>query len=146
VIVVERVRTLPYDIDVLADAANREGIALVARLVDDYQSGSNRFDREGEGLWASRDDVSLVGVCGLNQDPFATPAERAGRVRRLYVLQPWRRLGVGSLLLDEVEAMALQHHRILTAYTIDPVAAAFYRSRNYQMVTGVTKRSFQLNL
>lgn len=121
-------------------------MALVARLVADYQSGSNRFDREGEGLWAARDDSSLVGVCGLNQDPFAAASEEAGRVRRLYVLQPWRRLGVASLLLDEVEAMAHRHHRILTAYTADPVAGAFYRARGYQTVTEVAKRSFQLSL
>ena len=119
---------------------------MVTRLVEDYRSGANRFDKLGEGLWEARDDGDLVGVCGLNLDPFAAAEERTGRVRRLYVLPEWRRLGIASELVDLVEEQAEQRFAVLTAFTTDSGAAAFYRARGYEPVVGVVKRSFQLRL
>ncbi len=141
-----RVESLPPDIGLLLAAADGEGLGMVARLVETFQNGANRFDREGEGLWEARDQAQLVGICGLNVDPFADAVEQAGRVRRLYVSPERRRRGVASRLLDQVEEFARRHHEIVTAFTTDPQAAALYRSRGYRSVVGVTKRSFQLDL
>ena len=88
----------------------------------------------------------MTGVCGLNQDPFADPEDNAGRVRRLFVLPEWRRKGVASALAETVEQQARDHFDVLTAFTTDAGARAFYEGRGFETVVGVPKRSFQLRL
>ena len=82
---VTRLDELPPDrlADLIAES-EREGFALVRRLVDDWESGDNRFDRPGEALFAVVADGRVLGVCGLNIDPYL-PGGRVGRVRHLYV-------------------------------------------------------------
>ncbi len=43
----------------------------------------------------------LVGVCGINSDPFS-PQPRAGRIRHLYISERYRRRGIGQQLLVSV--------------------------------------------
>jgi GNAT superfamily N-acetyltransferase len=81
----------------LAADGERAGSRIVRRLVEEWASGANRFDRPGEVLLGAWLDGQLVGVCGLNVDPYAAQ-ERVGRVRHLYVLSALRRLGVGRRL------------------------------------------------
>jgi hypothetical protein len=73
------------------------GHPFLRRLVDEWASGRNRFDRPGEVLLAARVGERLAGVCGLNVDPYAA-ATGVGRVRHLYVCLADRRLGVGRLV------------------------------------------------
>ena len=61
----------------------------------------NRFDRAGEALFGGRIDGQLVGICGLNVDPYAAD-DGIGRVRHLYVWSIHRRLGVGRALVTHV--------------------------------------------
>ena len=143
---IRQVDALPIEIDTLASAADAEGLGMVAQLVTDFVGGVNRFDETGEALWVADAHHRLIGVCGLNQDPFARPEERAGRVRRLYVTPAWRKKGAGSQLADAVANHARQHFAVLTAFTDDPRAQAFYRGRGFEAVVGVSKRSFQLSL
>ena len=140
------VDTLPPDITALAIAARRERHRLVSRLIAGFANGTNRFDRPGEGLWTARAGTELVGICGLNVDPFADPGEQAGRVRHLYVAAGHRRRGIGSLLLGRVEEKARLHFEILTAFTIAEAATGLYLSRGYRPVTGVERRSVVLEL
>ena len=76
-------------------------MSLVRRLVDEWRDGSNRFDRPGEAVFGAWVEGRLVGVCGLNIDPYVRD-ERMGRVRHLYVLTACRRHGVGRLLMARV--------------------------------------------
>src|SRR5262249_51280807 len=62
--------------------SERFGLRLVRRLTEEWASGVNRFDRPGEILFGAFIDGRLVGVCGLNVDPYAGN-ERVGRVRHL---------------------------------------------------------------
>lgn len=119
---------------------------MVRQLIVDYQSGRNRFDKPGEALWAASAQDDVIGVCGLNVDPFADDSENAGRVRRLYVLPCWRRQGVARQLMDAVEEMATGNFSMLTAFTTEWSAAAFYAARGYEPVSGIIKRSFLLVL
>lgn len=137
---------LPEDIDSLADTAGDEGHAIVARLAADFRSGENRFDAPGEGLWEARVGTNLVGICGLNRDPFATPAEKAGRVRRLYVIPEFRRQGIASALLENVIAVARLHFSLVNAFTTNPAAIRFYTARGFRTVAGVERRSVELPL
>src|SRR5215470_11105409 len=84
----------------LADS-ERAGSRIVRRLVDEWRSGVNRFDRPGEALFGAWVDGQLIGVCGLNIDPYAAD-DRVGRVRHLYVSSARRGHGVGRRLVAHV--------------------------------------------
>jgi hypothetical protein len=47
------------------------------RLAENWQSGKNRFNAPGETLLGAFVNHQLVGVCGINSDPFS-PQPRAG--------------------------------------------------------------------
>src|SRR5207249_6785208 len=81
----------------LVAESERLGLRLVRRLADEWATGANRFDRPGEILFGAFIDGRLVGVGGLNIDPYAGD-ERVGRLRHLYVLSAFRRMGVGRQL------------------------------------------------
>jgi len=103
--IIERVTGPPAGaLDDLLAESEREGSRFVRRLFDEWTAGTNRFDRPGEALFAARLGDRLIGVCGLNIDPYAA-APNVGRVRRLYVLTAYRRLGAARhLVLAVLEA------------------------------------------
>ncbi|MBD7971056.1 GNAT family N-acetyltransferase [Paenibacillus sp. Sa2BVA9] len=68
----------------LVDESKSEGFFHLERLVTDYGTGTNTFDKNGEALFLVLKNSEIVGVCGLNQDPFSD-SKKVGRVRRLYV-------------------------------------------------------------
>jgi len=107
---------------------------LVRRLVDEWRDGSNRFDRPGEALFGAWLDGRLVGVCGLNVDPYAGD-DRVGRLRHLYVLSASRRLGVGRALMAEVLAAARERFETLRLSTTNPAAARLYESFDFRPMT-----------
>lgn len=96
---VERLPGAPTDClhDLLAES-EEAGSRIVRRLIEEWASGVNRFDGPGEALLGASVGGRLVGVCGLNLDPYAVEAG-VGRVRHLYVLSAFRRLGVGRHLV-----------------------------------------------
>jgi GNAT superfamily N-acetyltransferase len=118
-------------LDTLVSESERAGLAFVRRLVADWTAGSNRFDRPGEALFIARMDGHVVGVCGLNVDPYATGA-RMGRVRHLYVLADCRRRGVGRRLVAEVIAAARGAFGVLRLRTANPGAALFYEALGFR--------------
>lgn len=113
----------------LADS-EREGSRFVRRLVDEWATGANRFDRPGEALFIARIGDRLVGICGLNVDPYAAAAN-VGRVRRLYVLSAYRRLGVGRQLVLAVLRAARGRFDVLRLRTTNPAAARLYESLGF---------------
>lgn len=119
----------------LLAASRAEGLRLVERLVGEYGSGANRFDQPGEVLLGAFADGQLVGVGGVNRDPYAHD-ERTGRLRHLYVLPPWRRRSVGRQLVAALRAQAPPHFALLRLRTTNPVAARFYRGLGFVSVAG----------
>ncbi|WP_434582419.1 GNAT family N-acetyltransferase [Klebsiella sp. R390] len=75
--------------------------AMLRRLTENWQSGKNRFNAPGEKLLGAFVAGQLVGVCGLNVDPFSQQP-RAGRIRHLYIREASRRQRVGQQLLVSV--------------------------------------------
>lgn len=135
-VTIERLFELPADR--LADlVAESEGfqLQLVRRLVDEWASGANRFDRPGEALFSAEISGRVVGVCGLNVDCYTT-APRTGRVRHLYVLMDRRRQGIGTRLVREVIAAARGNFDRLRLRTDNPQAAAFYAQLGFQPTLG----------
>ncbi|WP_246871802.1 GNAT family N-acetyltransferase, partial [Pantoea ananatis] len=72
-----------------------EGLNMLRRLEENWLSGYNRFDRPGEKLIGAYVDRLIIGVCGLNVDPF-TQETGVGRLRHLYVDTEWRKNRIGS--------------------------------------------------
>ncbi len=64
---IRQAEQLPKHIENLAALANQEGYAFIQRLIDEFQSGKNRFDQTGECLLLAYDGDKLVGCGGLNQ-------------------------------------------------------------------------------
>lgn len=78
-------------------AAEAEGFRFLGRCTREWRSGANRFDAAAE-CWLGAFQETLVGVCGLNRDPYAQ-APGVGRLRHLYVLPTHRGCGVGADLV-----------------------------------------------
>ena len=142
VVIVRRMFELPEGLDGLVAAADAEGFGHVGRLAEEWAGGANRFDRPGERLLEARSEGGvLVGVGGLNVDPYAPEGERAGRLRRMYVLPAWRGRGIGRRLVQAVEAAARAHFDVLVLRTHDPDAAAFYERLGFACVRGDSHRT-----
>jgi len=129
-ITITRARQLPFDLAPLIEASLAEGFRFLERLRDDWTSGANRFERAGEAFFMARDGSSLLGVCGLNQDPFAgDPA--VGRMRRLYVAPPFRRHGVGSALVREATVAASGRFSVIRLRSNTEEGDRFWRARGF---------------
>ena len=102
---VRRIRLPLTDHAPLRDEAGRSGFGFVERLVVDGHQGVNRFDGPGACLLGAFAGETLVGIGGLNRDPYAADSG-TGRLRHLYVLEAWRGRGVGSALVDRLLAAA----------------------------------------
>jgi len=126
------VRAKELDLNVLQELrveSSREGFRFMERLCDEWVSGANRFNDSGEALFLALVGHQVVGVCGLNRDPYAS-TPNIGRVRRLYVLREHRRGGVGRALLNAVILHACNHFKILRLRT--DAATEFYAANGFR--------------
>ena len=103
---------LPDGISELTRTAAAEGVRNVVRLVEDWESGAQRFDREGAALFAAYDGGALAGIGGVK--PETAAGESAMRMHRFYVHPAYRRLGIGNRIAREVMNHALTHASLLT--------------------------------
>ena len=117
---------------------------MLRRLEENWINQHNRFDKPGEMLLGALIDGQLVGVCGLNIDPFVQ-GDRAGRVRHLYVAAAYRSQAVGSALLSEIVTHAAQSFDHL--YTHAPQAAfRFYQRAGFVPTEGIERVTHCLRL
>jgi GNAT superfamily N-acetyltransferase len=144
--VVAPLSELPADaLAPLLAESQRDGWRFVRRLADDWAAGANRFDRPGElllGAWAGG---ALVGVCGLNVDPYAGD-DSVGRVRRLYVLRAFRGRGVGRRLVQAVMQAAAGRFRSLRVRTEGATASRLYEGLGFAPARGAPECSHVLVL
>jgi GNAT superfamily N-acetyltransferase len=133
---IERLLELPAaHLAPLIAESEQAGLRFVSRLAEEWESGRNRFDRPGEALFGALTDGCLVGVCGLNVDPYAG-APRIGRVRHLYVLIAHRRHGVGRELVGAVVAAARGRFATLRLSTANSEAARLYETMGFRRGAG----------
>lgn len=128
----------------LAESSN-EGFRHIERLIHEYETGINTFQQEDEALFECRVHDKVVGICGLNRDPYSEMTD-TGRIRRLYVMREFRRHGVGRRLMDAVIQKAGNHYARLVLYTDQPVAESFYRDLGFREVTSTEKITHVLEL
>lgn len=125
-VLIERLSDLPSDcFAALVVESEQAGWRCVRRLVEEWANGANRFDRPGEALFAALLGGGVIGVCGLNVDPYAA-AQCVGGVRHLYVLSAYRRLGIGRQLVGAVIEAASSRFDKLRVRTGNPAAAQLY--------------------
>ena len=65
--------------ELLAESED-SGYRFLRRVVDEWESGANRFSRPDEALLIAELRGRWVGVCGLSIDPYLED-HRVGRVR-----------------------------------------------------------------
>lgn len=87
-----------YEHDDLVQESKEEGFNFLVKLISDYENTINTFNKIGECLCGIFQEEKLIGIGGLNEDPY-TENSKIGRVRRFYIAKEYRRKGVGRLLL-----------------------------------------------
>jgi GNAT superfamily N-acetyltransferase len=133
---IERVAELgPDALATLIAESEASGLRFVRRLVDDWATAANRFDRPGEALFVARDGSAIVGVGGLNVDPYTADAA-VGRVRHLYVLSAHRRRGIGERLVATIVDAARGRFHTLRLSTSNPEAAQLYERLGFRVRVG----------
>ena len=119
------------DVSKLLEESEAEGYRFLRRLVDQYEDGSNTFNKTGEVLYGVWDHHSqLVAIGGLNRDPYSTK-EGVGRLRRFYISSTARREGIGTKLLQRILKDAQNHFQELVVRTDSSGADAFYRANGF---------------
>ncbi len=121
------------DYTALIDESLAQGQRMLQRLHDNWESGANWFDQNGEILIAGFINGELAGVCGRNIDPYGADAGQ-GRVRHLYVAQRFRRNGVGSALVRSILDGASEYFSCLNTNAPES-AYAFYQELGFVRVT-----------
>lgn len=119
------------DVSKLVEESEAEGYRFLRRLVDQYEDGSNTFNKAGEVLYGVWDHHNhLVALGGLNRDPYSTK-EGIGRLRRFYISASARRQGIGTKLLQQLLKDAHGHFHELVVRTDSSAADAFYRANGF---------------
>jgi len=130
-IAIERIDCLPIDrLNPLVVEAAATGFHGLSRLLTEWQSGQNRFDQPGEAIFIATENGNIVGVCGLNSDPYLDDPT-VGRVRHLHVALDHRRNGIGTQFVRAVMGVAMGRFARLRLRTDSPDADAFYRSLGF---------------
>jgi GNAT superfamily N-acetyltransferase len=135
--VIARVTDLSRDrLAVLIAESEASGYWFVRRLVDEWERGVNRFTRPGEALIAASSGGQVVGVCGLNVDPYLDDP-RVGRVRNVYVLAACRGRGIGRRLVERAITAARGHFDRLRLRGEEAGPARLYESLGFRPCAGM---------
>jgi len=133
---INRANELAFDeLTPLIAESESEGWRFVRRFADELNSGTNCFSRPGEALFVARMGKSVVGICGINIDPYASD-ETTGRVRRLYVLRAYRGKEIGRRLVRAVVAAAAGRFQRLRVRTENPDAGRLYERLGFHPAAG----------
>lgn len=130
------VRQVAYDADLFAELlreAAHAGGPFLLRLRDEWDSGGNRFDEDGEALFGAFEGERLIGVGGLSRDPWEPSL---GRLRHLYVLGACRGRGAGRALCERILKEAAGNFEVLRLRTRAPEAVALYESLGFVPCSG----------
>ena len=122
---------LPEGFAGLRGEAAAEGFGNIEKLATLWTSGEQRFDAEGEALFAVFVDGELAGVGGVTREHLE-PQLGAMRMRRLYVRAPFRRRGVGRALAGAMVQQGFAGADVLTVNAGTPDAPAFWSAMGFE--------------
>jgi GNAT superfamily N-acetyltransferase len=123
------------ELTLLADAAEREGYSHIRRLVEEWENGSNRFDKLGELLLGAFDGTSMVAIGGVT---IESSRPDWLRMRRFYVLPDFRGRGVARLLAGRLLTHARRYTPVITVHAGDARAALFWQAIGFRRSAGDT--------
>ncbi|MBO1625650.1 GNAT family N-acetyltransferase [Bacillus arachidis] len=121
---------LQVDIIHLIEESRKEGFNFLLKLINEYKNKTNTFSKRGECLYGIFQGDALIGIGGINQDPYAK-VKAIGRLRRFYISKECRRKGLGNLLLKRILSDAKEHFQIVVLYTDTKQASQFYISNGF---------------
>ncbi|MCG9491057.1 GNAT family N-acetyltransferase [Acinetobacter pittii] len=124
---IQKFDELPEQIIELSLIAQKEGFRFINRLINEYQSGQNLFNEQGEALFGIQENEKIIAIGGIN----ATEDIGIGRLRRFYVHPSYRCHGIGKFLLSIIEQHAKKHFVEIVLYTDTNRAATFYKNMGY---------------
>jgi GNAT superfamily N-acetyltransferase len=127
---IHRIKLPVLGLEVLQAEAKAEGYGFIERLVNEWESGANRFEGPGEVLSGQMEEDQLVAVGGLNCDPFAGSAA-IGRIRRIYVRPAWRNKGIGRALVSALMEEARKSFKCVRLRAENSKAARLYESLGF---------------
>lgn len=121
------------DLALVRQEGAAEGYAFVERTAIEWWTGTNRFDGQGEGFFVAHRGGVIVGMCGLNRDPYVED-EGVGRLRHLYVVPDARRHGVGQQLVESCLGLARARFDRVRVRTFEAEAARLYEALGFEPV------------
>jgi GNAT superfamily N-acetyltransferase len=146
VLFIEKITMIPFEgFEQLKKESLSDGFNFLVRLESEWNKAENRFDQDGEGIYALFKDHKLVGIGGVNRISQATDNERIGRLRRFYISKAHRRNGFGKILLDYILMDAKLHFNTIQLKTDALFAAKFYENFGFNTITGDTTVTHELN-
>ena len=128
-------------IEPLVSESQHEGFQFLARLCEEWASGTNRFSERGEALFGLFDSGALIGVGGINGQDDST-----GRLRRFYISPLHRRRGWGRRLVHHVLSHATPYYRSVVLRTTTDSGDRFYRACGFMRIRGSSNPTHRIEL
>lgn len=120
-------------VEALLPESKASGYDFIQRTIDDWNSGANQFSKPGEKLFGLTLAMELIGIGGLNCDPYIHD-RNIGRVRHLYIKEAYRRKGYATLLMNKIINEAKNHYTVLRLFTDNPDASQFYINLGFKNI------------
>ncbi|WNS76255.1 GNAT family N-acetyltransferase [Bacillus sp. DTU_2020_1000418_1_SI_GHA_SEK_038] len=129
----------------LVQESKAAGFRFLEKLVNDYQNGTNRFNKHGESLLGVYNKQGvLIAIGGLNNDPYSNDP-KIGRLRRFYVASNFRRSGVGTLLLNKIMLEAKKYYEGLVLHTDTVQGDLFYTAFGFSKTCDYPNSTHYIN-
>jgi len=133
-------------LDQILTESQKNGYGMIERLITEWESGATDFSGENEAYFAYEKHGEVLGVGGINEEPYLRIKEY-GRMRHLYVLKKWRRKGVGREIVSATIEFAKDHYNLMTLMTPkDGSADVFYESLGFKKCDSLERVSHTLIL
>lgn len=117
----------------LIEASLAEGFIFLVRLIEEWESGMNQFDKPNERLYQIELEGEIVGIGGINNDPYSDD-NKYGRIRHLYIHPEHRGKGFGKKIVLTIIAEFRHSYEKFTLRTKREEAAKFYEAIGFTRV------------
>lgn len=121
---------MKYEHDYLVQESKEEGFNFLIKLISEYENKINIFNKTGECLYGIFQGEKLIGIGGLNEDPY-TENNKIGRLRRFYISKNYRRKGLGNLLLNRLLLHAEKYFKVVVLHTDSKQGDVFYNANGF---------------
>jgi ribosomal protein S18 acetylase RimI-like enzyme len=128
-------RDLPTQIEPLIQDSLQDGFHGLERFYHEWITGRDRFEKSGEKICVAVYNGQIIGICGINIDPYANDS-RIGRLRRVYVHREFRRQGIAERLIEILRKHGADYFQTIRLYTENVAAAKLYEKMGFQKTTG----------